>query len=113
MIQLSQTQPQTLMAITRNISGESCELLVQGRIDSPTAGAMEVELLSLTRQPLKVINVNLSGSDYICSAGIRVLLQTYRQMRNQGKRFVVTKPSPEIESILDLTGFKEQLVEAN
>jgi anti-anti-sigma factor len=50
-------------------------------------------------------------AQWICSAGIRVLLQYYRQMKGKGGVLLVTRPSPEIDSILEMTGFRAQIVE--
>jgi len=51
--------------------------------------------------------VNLAQATFLCSAGIRVLLQYHRQMKNKGLTFLVTRPSPEVSSALEMTGFPE------
>jgi anti-anti-sigma factor len=99
------------MGIRKITSGEVCELTVPGRIDGSLANQLEMEVLAAIRGGVNKLLINLSESDYICSAGIRVLLQYYRQMTNNKKIFGVTNPSPNIESILDLTGFKDLIVE--
>jgi anti-sigma B factor antagonist len=99
------------MSIQKNISKDNWEFLVRGRIDGNVANQLEVEILSAIGGGANSIFINLSEADYICSAGIRVLLQYYRQMKNKQKTLCVTRPSPEIDSILDLTGFKELIVE--
>ena len=99
------------MGIKKVTTGETCELTVPGRIDGSLANQLELEVLAAIRGGVSKLLINLSESDYICSAGIRVLLQYYRQMKNSKKIFGVTKPTPNIESILDLTGFKDLIVE--
>lgn len=95
------------MAIRKITSGESVELIVPGRIDGALANQMEVDILGAIREGAKNIYVNLSEAEFLCSAGIRVLLQYYRQMKNNKKLLCVTRPSESIKSILDLTGFKD------
>ena len=84
-----------------------------GRIDGaglPTNFA-EVEVLAAIKAGAKEIFINLSQAEWICSAGIRVLLQYYRQLKNSGKSLLVTRPSPAISEILEMTGFKDVIVE--
>ena len=99
------------MEITKNQTGDSCELMVAGRIDGPAANDLEVEVLALVRGGTKEIYVNLSQAMTLCSAGIRVILQYYRQMKNTGGKLLVTRPSAEVDEILEMTGFKDQIVE--
>ena len=99
------------MAIKKNISGDSCELVVPGRIDGGMANQLEIDVLAAIREGFKQIYVNLSEATFLCSAGIRVLLQYHRQMKNSQRTLLVSRPSPEVDSILELTGFRELIVE--
>jgi anti-sigma B factor antagonist len=99
------------MSIQKNISKGNWEFLVRGRIDGNMANQLEIEILAAMRDEANSIFINLSEADYICSAGIRVLLQYYRQMKKKEKTLCVTQPSVEIDSILELTGFKDLIVE--
>ena len=99
------------MEITKNITGDAYELLVSGRIDGAGANQLELETLAAMRAGVGTLYVNLSLATFLCSAGLRVLLQTWRQMKNAGKTFYVANPSPEVDSVLSMTGFREQMVE--
>jgi anti-sigma B factor antagonist len=99
------------MGITKTNSGDSWELSVTGRVDGAGANELEVEILAASRGGAREIFINLSQAEWICSAGIRVLLQYFRQMKNSGKKLLVTRPSPEILSILEMTGFRSLIVE--
>ena len=101
------------MPITKVKSGDRYELMVQGRLDGALANQLEVEILNLIRENAQQIYVNLADSDFICSAGIRVLLQYYRQMKNSNKVLLVTRPSAAVESTLEMTGFKHLIVEGS
>jgi anti-sigma B factor antagonist len=101
------------MPITKITSGESWEMSVTGRIDGAVANELEVEILTASRAGAREIFVNLSQAEWICSAGIRVLLQYFRQMKANGKKLLVTRPSAEIASILEMTGFKNLIVEGS
>lgn len=99
------------MPITQNVSGETCEITVLGRIDGAAANEMEEQVIKAEKAGAKQISINLSQADFICSAGIRVILQHWRQLRTQGRKLMVTRPSPPILQILELTGFREAIVE--
>jgi anti-sigma B factor antagonist len=99
------------MAIRQNISGDSYELIVSGRIDGTAANEMELEVLNAIKSGAKDIYINLAEADFLCSAGIRVLMQYWRQLKGQGKRLQVTRPSEPVDAILAMTGFREAIVE--
>ena len=101
------------MPIQQNVSGTCHELLVSGRVDGAAANEMELQVLEAIKAGATEIYINLAGADFLCSAGIRVILQYWRQMKGQGKKLLVTRPSPAIEQILDMTGFKEAVVEGS
>jgi len=96
-----------LMEIEKNITGENWELLMTGRVDGPAANQLEVEVLAALRQGAKAIYVNLANATFLCSAGIRVLLQYHRQMKGKGLSFLVSRPSADVAAALEMTGFPE------
>lgn len=75
------------------------------------ANDLEVEILNGIRSDMSNIYVNLAEADFLCSAGIRVLLQYYRQMKNQKKLLRVCHPSRAVKATLEMTGFHD-LIEA-
>ena len=70
-----------------------------------------MEILAAIRGNSRTIYVNLSQATFLCSAGLRALLQYWRQMKNNKGVLLVTRPSPEVDAVLATTGFKEHLVE--
>jgi len=101
----------TSMAITKKTLPDSVELFVAGRIDGAAANELEISVLEAAREGAKTIYVNLSEATFLCSAGLRVLLQYWRQMKNNGKALRVANPSPEVDAVLTMTGFRAQMVE--
>ena len=99
------------MEIRKSITGTCHELTVVGRIDGPGANQLETEILATIRAGANPIYVNLAQATFLCSAGIRALLQYWRQMKGNSRTFLVTRPSPEVESVLETTGFKDLIVE--
>ena len=70
-------------------SGDSCEIVVDRRIDGEAANKLEIDLLAV----------------------IRVLLQYHRKMKMDHKSLLVSRASAEVDTILELTGFRESLLE--
>jgi anti-anti-sigma factor len=106
-----QSKIRITMDIRNIVTGESCEMLISGRIDGAGANQLEVEIISAIRSGTKNIYVNLDGATFLCSAGLRVLLQYWRQMKNSGRVLLATRPSPEVDAVLATSGFREVLVE--
>ena len=99
------------MEIEKKVSGDSLELMLPGRIDGAAANQLEVEVIAAIKQGFKAIYVNLTQATFLCSAGIRVLLQYHRQMKGKGLKLLVSRPSPEVASALEMTGFPELVEE--
>jgi anti-sigma B factor antagonist len=100
-----------VMPITKKTSAEFTELFVSGRIDGAAANELEIAVLEASRSEVKTVYVNLAEATFLCSAGLRVLLQYWRQMKKVGKSLVVANPSPDVDSVLTMTGFREQMVQ--
>jgi len=99
------------MPFQKQIVRDDCELFVSGRIDGTAAHELEVEVLALARTPVQNVYLNLSGANFLCSAALRVILQSHRQWQTKGRRFVISRTSAEVDQILDLTGMRELIVE--
>jgi anti-sigma B factor antagonist len=99
------------MPITKNVHGDTCELFVKDRVDGALANEMEVQILGAMKQGARTILINLAETNFLCSAALRILLQYHRQMKNQQKVLMVSRISPEADAILDMTGFRDILVE--
>jgi anti-anti-sigma factor len=99
------------MEIKKFANESVIELRVEGRIDGEGANRLEEEILTTIRTGAQTIYVHLGDATFLCSAGLRVLLQYWRQMKNAGKVLQATRPSPEVDAVLATSGFKDMLVE--
>jgi anti-anti-sigma factor len=99
------------MPITKKALPDGLELFVSGRVDGAAANELEIQVLEAIRTGAKTVYVNLADATFLCSAGLRVLLQYWRQMKGAGKSLLVANPSPEVNSVLTMTGFRDQMVE--
>lgn len=99
------------MIIQKTAQGDSHELDVSGRIDGEGANQLEIALLNAIAAGAKKITVDMSGVTFLCSAGLRALLQYWRQLQNKGGSLHVTNPSAEAMTLLGTSGFKEMLIQ--
>ena len=99
------------MNIQKTVNGNTHELVVSGRVDGEGANQLEEQILATIRSGAQTVYINLNQATFLCSAGLRVLLQYWRQMKNSQKVLLATRPSPETEAVLATSGFKEMLVE--
>lgn len=99
------------MPIRTQHNGPDYELVISGRLDGALANELEEKLISVIKEGATRVAVNMAEVNFLCSAGIRALLQYARQMKNSGKSLVVASPSPEVLSVLETTGFAEMILE--
>jgi anti-sigma B factor antagonist len=89
-------------------SMKRCELVtVAGRVDSATAPDLEKLLLGLVQSGKKNIVVNLAGTEYISSAGLKALLSAQMKVRKAlpAGDVVISAIRPELKESFDLVGF--------
>jgi anti-sigma B factor antagonist len=98
------------MIIQKTAHADTHELILAGRCDGEAANRLEVELIQVIGAGAKNITVEMSGVTFLCSAGLRTLLQYWRQMQNKGGSLHVEDPSPEAMTVLGTSGFKNMLV---
>ena len=99
----------TGMEITRVDQGGCPELLVVGRMDGYWSRHLEEAIDELMREGIHSVRVNLSKTEYISSAGIRVLIHALKQLSAVGGSLSVVDPSPTVQKVLDLAGLKKLL----
>ncbi len=98
---------QTGMEITRVDQGTSPELLVSGRLDGYWSRHLEEAIDELMREGIHSVRLNLSKTEYISSAGIRVLVRAFQQFTAVGGALLVVEPSVAVRRVLDLAGLGE------
>lgn len=86
-----------------------CDLLtVKGRVDSATAPLLTQALEALTNDGRFKIVIDMSGLEYMSSAGFRVLLAGQRTCRRYNRGEIVLAAVPQrIREALELIGFTE------
>ena len=78
-----------------------------GRVDSDTAVALENAFTHLLEQGVANIVFDMSGLEYMSSAGFRVMLAAQKKAKEKGGEVVLALVPDLIRESLDLTGFTE------
>ncbi|MBB5779564.1 STAS domain-containing protein [Nonomuraea jabiensis] len=92
------------MRVRKEPRGGVTVISLDGRLDSETAPQVQQDLQALLPEEGLVV-LDLSRTLYMSSAGLRVLLLTYRQARHGTVRLALTGLSPEVRAIMEATGF--------
>ena len=95
------------MTINKAAEGQKLTITLEGRLDTTTAPDLEKELQSSLSDVTELV-INISGLEYISSAGLRVLLSAQKIMNKQGE-MSVTGVTEDIMEIFEVTGFSDIL----
>jgi len=92
------------MEINVKSSGQVTVVEISGDIDSNTAPLAQDQVLPLA-QPGSKILLDMSGVEYMSSAGLRMLLSMYRQISRGSGDIVLVGLSEQIKDTMSVTGF--------
>ena len=95
------------LTITKNASGDSLGLALDGRLDTTTAPQLEAEIMK-GLEGVKTLTFDMEKLAYVSSAGLRVLLKAQKTMNKQGT-MTIKNAGAEIQEIFEVTGFDEIL----
>ena len=95
------------MTIEKVLNGENAKLIVEGRLDTQTAPELEKEIDAVISD-LKELTFDMTGLEYVSSAGLRVILKAQKIMNTQGS-MKLTGVNDSIMEVFDITGFLDIL----
>ena len=78
---------------------------LSGRLDAAQADRAKEALQSLNEPA----TIDLKDLDYVSSAGLGVLVQTYKRLRDSGHSFRITNMKPRIRSVFVYAGLDKVL----
>ena len=87
---------------------ELVTLEITGRIDTTTAPNLELVVNELSDDTKELI-FDMSGVEYISSAGIRVLLGAYKKMNTNQGIMRIEKANDMVREVFEMTGLLELL----
>ncbi|MEM7114756.1 MAG: STAS domain-containing protein [Chloroflexota bacterium] len=91
-----------------NISVESLKrvelVTVSGRVDSSNAPSLDSKLKESMNNGRHNIVLELSGVNYMSSAGLRAVVSALRECKRQGGDVRLANVSPRVDEVLSLAG---------
>ena len=87
---------------------ELVTLEITGRLDTTTAPNLETVVNELSEDTKELI-FDMSGVEYISSAGIRVLLGAYKKMNLHHGKMRIEKANDMVREVFEMTGLSDML----
>ena len=100
------------MEITVQSRADRHELQLQGRLDANWSDRVGQAIETAIRAGHHQLDLDFAQVDYISSAGIRVLLKYYKQLKAARGTLRVVRPTAAVLDVLQLSGIAEMLVPA-
>ncbi len=97
-----------MMNITKTVEGEKLTVALEGRLDTLTAPELE-ESLSIALEGIKELVLDLSGLEYLSSAGLRVVLSTFKTVSAAEGKMTICNANEMVGKVFELTGFSNIL----
>ncbi|MBM4133257.1 MAG: STAS domain-containing protein [Nitrospira sp.] len=97
------------MEVSTRRDGGHVHVTVAGRLDAHGADRLAVELEAAVTHGARHLLLDLSDLEFISSAGLRILLRFYKQLKGLHGSFVVADCSAPVKMVIALAGFEQLL----
>ena len=82
-----------------------CILILKGRLDANTADEFRTKILQIIDDGTHNIVLDCEGLDYISSAGLRVVLEATKKVKQSQGKIVLCSLQPYIQEIFEVSKF--------
>ena len=96
------------MTINKNLNGNALCIALEGRLDTTTSPELEKELKTALNG-VEELTFDFAKLDYISSAGLRVLLSTFKTMSGKGGSMKLIHVNDLVMEVFEATGFDDVL----
>lgn len=97
------------MKIDQRMEDDVCICSLQGRMDGTGAPAIEAQAQALFAAGTKQLVLDLSGVEYISSAGLRCVLVIAKKAGAISGKVVLCSLSPMVADVMKISGFHQLL----
>ncbi|WP_020209176.1 STAS domain-containing protein [Gilvimarinus chinensis] len=87
---------------TKEQSGGTLKLALQGALDSDTAPQLEDKLRDSIGPDTTLVAFDLQGLNYISSAGLRVFFATLKKLKARGGKVAVSHMQPGVKKVFEI-----------
>ena len=89
--------------------GEVVVVRVEGRLDAASSPQLEQQIHAIIDRGHFKIVLNLSGVDYLSSAGMRLMLSISKKLKNLEGKIVACGLNTEVMDVIKMAGFHQVL----
>ena len=93
------------MSLSREKKGDVFVASVSGQINSANAAELERQLLEWVEEGERKWVLDMSGVEYISSAGLRVVLLLAKRLKQNSGHLVLCSLQPHVLEVFDISGF--------
>jgi len=93
------------MEIITNREGEILVLKLKGRLDTNASAEFEQQVESSINSRIKNMILDFSELEYICSSGLRVIIQAAKKLRSLQGELVLCALEDYIQEVFEISGF--------
>lgn len=97
-----------MLNVSESTEGEVTVISIEGRLDTATSADFDFALEAHAEKPSKLL-VDLTGIQYVSSAGLRVFLMLAKKLQKSGGRLVLCNMSSSVREVFDIAGFSKIL----
>ena len=87
-------------------SGARAVVAIQGELDAYSAPTLEEEVSNLLGDGVTELVLDLSGTKFLDSSGLRAILTAQRRLSERDGRLSLRAPSEPVRRLLDITGLE-------
>src|SRR5215510_11311781 len=84
--------------------GSGAVVSVQGELDAYSAAGLEAEVGKLLGRRVQKVALDLSGTRFCDSSGLRAILTVERRLASAGGHLTLREPSEPVRRLLDVSG---------
>lgn len=92
MLQISPEMPQT----------GNLRIVLTGRLDATTSPQLDKFINGYSQEPVSILIFDLSGLEFVSSAGLRIFAKARKMMKNKGGQVLFTNLTPPVQKVFDL-----------
>ena len=82
-------------------------LFLEGRLDNESVASFDKELDAVLGSAVKVVVLDVTGLEYITSAGLRSVFRAQKVMNARSGKAVLLNPQPQVQKVLDIVKVAE------
>ncbi|MCR5301343.1 MAG: STAS domain-containing protein [Lachnospiraceae bacterium] len=94
------------MTVEKEKNNDTLTVRIKGSVDASTADGLRDKLIG-ELDDVTLVRFEMKEMDYISSAGLRVLLEVYQMICNNGGKVVLAGVREEVRDIFELSGFTD------